>query len=145
MITVSQLHQATTKFFDRYIAKNLDLPTTWSAPKKTDGTSGLSPNGDRSGCYALLAGDEVKYVGVGRSWKKGRYQENALDARIRAHGLLVDKATNTYITRDKWRALGIDSLVTIGFPHELFFLASALEDYLINELKPEGNGLGKGR
>ncbi|AFC86352.1 hypothetical protein [Frateuria aurantia] len=85
------------------------------------------------------------YIGLGRSWKKGRYKEHAIGVRLSAHVLLVDKATNTYITREKWRALGVDSLITIGFPHEMFFLASALEDYLINELKPEGNGVGKGR
>ena len=37
-------------------------PPHWSAPWKFENTQ---PKGDRQGCYVLLKGDEVLYIGVG--------------------------------------------------------------------------------
>lgn len=143
MPNVTQLQEATTEFFNRYLAKDLNLSPVWSDPKKMEGTNGLAPNGDKSGCYAFLSGDEVLYIGVARSWNEGKYQKNAIDRRVRER--LYVAPDNTYRIRDDCRSEGYESFVTIGLPDDAFFLAASLEEYLLHVLKPVTNVLSKGR
>lgn len=46
-----------------------------------------------------------------------------------------------YVLQACWKALGVDNMGTLGFPKELNYLATALEDYLIGRLNPSENML----
>uniref|UniRef100_UPI0033404149 hypothetical protein n=1 Tax=Castellaniella defragrans TaxID=75697 RepID=UPI0033404149 len=96
------------------------------------------PNYDKPGCYALVAGDTVDYVGLAISKGWGAYKKNGISIRLYGHVLLVDKSKDsTYMLREKWRH--ITGICTIPFPDKYIYLAPALERFLITKLEPGSN------
>lgn len=101
---------------------------------------GAVPNYRLAGVYALLRGDELLYIGLGASRGGGIYQDRGLSRRLMSHVFLRDRSNSTgYLPREKWKALKVDVVGTIGFPQEANYLAPALEDYLIGRLTPPQN------
>lgn len=142
MPTINGLKQATKRFMNLHWHADSGPEPDWSDGFPINGTSGLVTNGNMSGCYAIVKEDELLYVGVGRSMSKGIYKDNALDTRIRRHVYRVHRASNTYMALPKWKDAGATHVVTIGFPTEVFYLASALEEFLIYALTPPHNTVG---
>lgn len=141
------LHSATAAFFSLYWNQNLSTPPEWSEP--WDFNSEL-PNNGKKGCYALIdENDEVIYIGVAISkpfaeYKtKGAYQPGGLGARLKAYWM-VDKSLEPktkYTTTANWDM--VKSIQTIGFDDEHYWLAAALEIYLIEKLQPIRNSKHK--
>lgn len=101
--------------------------------------TGPIPNGSYKGCYALYSETELIYVGV------------AIDAAINVRtASYTNVAANGYNNLNRpykpikeWELNGLKAIRTIGFPDFQWYLAAALEKYLISELKPRYNKLGK--
>ncbi|MBP2667671.1 MAG: hypothetical protein H6Q76_2651 [Firmicutes bacterium] len=101
------------------------------------------PNYQLGGVYALFSGDTLQYVGLGSSVGGGIYKDHGISRRLLAHVLksAPADASVSYEAQDRWKALQVDLVATIGFPTEYSYLASALEDYLIGRLSPPENRL----
>lgn len=100
------------------------------------------PNYLLGGLYALFSDDKLVYIGLGRGGP-----ERGISARLESHVLIISKQDGDYryIPQQKWSDLGVNRLATIGFPVEFSYLSPALEDYLIDKLKPPANAVGKNK
>jgi hypothetical protein len=130
LMYIDDLLPETQSFFDLHWVEGVEVPV-WKY--KWDWNSSL-PNCNLGGVYALLDGDgEIVYIGLGASAKG-----SGLSVRIVSHVIKnnPDK-TPEYIPQEKWE--DIQDIATIGFPLEYQYMALALEDYLINKLKPKRN------
>mgnify|MGYP007070654814 FL=1 len=127
----------TNEFFNlHWDEKIIGFPIPlWSAPWKFEGTQ---PNGNRQGCYILLKGDEVLYIGVGASIGDGRYEGHGIGKRTNAYTQLgkgqrgVPCETRRYLPSKIWAERGLDGIAAIGFEKGYGYLAYALEAYLIS-------------
>lgn len=143
MLTMKQLQRSTTEFltrhWDRAKLGNAEAPG-WSA--KPYHFRGLIPNGTSRGCYALLEGHEVVYIGLGARRGSGRYKGHGINARLKKY-LRKDKRNKSAsedqprVRVKKWAKL--TAIYTIGFPEKYSYLAHALEDFLLYELSPRRN------
>lgn len=99
------------------------------------------PNYQLGGLYALFSGNKLLYVGLGASTGGGIYKDRGISRRLLAHVLqTAPKDTSvSYEPQDRWKAIQVDLVATIGFPAGRNYLACALEDYLIGELNPPEN------
>jgi hypothetical protein len=144
--TVVSLKQQTRTFLRRHWDPELlDAPhPSWSRPWQFQG--GI-PNHRLPGCYALLRGDKVIYIGSGTGKGKERYKGSGLGSRLQVYCSrdfsvkATDPAGRQY--KPTARAKGITALVTIGFDARYSYLADALEAFLIDRLHPEGNTIGR--
>ena len=132
--TVELLKKETNEFFMRHWDENIigSKPPLWheiSVP-----FDGSVPNYDKAGCYALVDGDSVIYIGIGVSEGFGPYMEHGISRRLLNH---VIKGKEHHTAREKW--LNISRILTIGFNKQYKYMALSLEDYLIWKLKPIGN------
>ncbi len=102
---------------------------------------GAVPNFKLGGLYAAFANDELVYVGLGASKGGGIYKDRGISRRLLAHVIQISSGdkSKSYEPQDRWKAVGVDSIATIGFPADLNYLACALEDYLIGRLNPPEN------
>ncbi|WP_034260463.1 hypothetical protein [Altibacter lentus] len=66
MVTIDALKLKTDEFFDTFWCLDVNRPV-WSSPWYFKGEL---PHNERKGCYALLLGNEVTYVGleIGKSY-----------------------------------------------------------------------------
>lgn len=109
---------------------------------RTWNMQGAMPHQEKQGCYALLSGDTIVYIGSGTSRGGGRYAGWGLGSRVTTHtrlskkGKLEDRA---YEPNVYWKEKGVTGLMTFGFPEGFGYLALALEAYLISKLSPEFN------
>lgn len=146
MVTLDALHTRTTAFLDLHWPEGEPRPE-WSAPWRFVGTI---PNQELQGVYALVHGDDVVYVGVGAGENPGRYEGAGLGNRLHKYWR-TDKddprtaeGESRYVPSDVWGDVTeTPAIVTIGLPPGQAALAYELERYLIRELKPERNVLGK--
>jgi hypothetical protein len=141
------LKNSTDKFFDLYWNNIKDERPKWSL--HWDWNSELPNNGKR-GCYALFKGNEIVYIGaaIGKNFadyksKNGAYNPGGLGARLKAYWELNKNSIgkNKYIPTEKWQSEDrkLTSILTIAFDDNHFWLAAALEIYLINKLNPPLN------
>lgn len=141
-VTLQQLQENTDAFFERH----------WPDGRAWQGFSrrwepwdmvGTMPNHDRQGCYALLSGEDVLYVGVGASLGGGSYEGHGLGKRsvnyCRVAKPGFSAADRPYAPKDKWAELGMTGMATLGFPSEYAYLAYGLEAFLIDVRKPPHN------
>lgn len=106
---------------------------------------GSVPNYTLGGLYAIFSDQTLVYVGLGASRGGGIYRDRGISRRLLAHVIKtssIEKSTS-YEPKDRWKALGVDSIATIGFPADVNYLACALEDYLIGKLSPPENQMKK--
>lgn len=144
--TVFDLRQRTRIFLTRHWdPERLGAPhPSWSKPWRFQG--GI-PNHKLPGCYALLKGDEVVYIGTGAGKGKLRYQGSGLGSRLQRYCSrdftvkATDPAGRQY--KPTARAPGITALATIGFHPRYWYLAPALEAFLIDRLHPKRNAIGR--
>jgi len=124
------LVETTGSFFNLHWVQGVEVPV-WK--NQWDWNSSL-PNCDLGGVYALFDDNgEVVYIGLGASAKG-----SGLSVRIVSHVIKANPSKiPEYIPQEKW--LGIKDIGTIGFPLEYQYMALALEDFLINKLKPKNN------
>jgi hypothetical protein len=144
--TLVDLKQGTRTFLARHWDPERLGATrpSWSKPWRFQG--GI-PNHELSGCYALLKGDEVVYVGTGAGKGKPQYKGSGLGSRLQNYCSrdfavkAADLAGRQY--KPTARAPGITALVTIGFAARCWYMANALEAFLIDRLHPERNAVGR--
>ena len=145
MPILDDLQAATNAFLDLHWPAGESRPE-WSEPWTFVGTI---PNQEAKGTYALVDGDAVVYVGVGAGRGSGQYRDAGLGSRLhkywRKHP--TDPTTTDgkaqYVPSEAWRKeTDAPAIVTISFPPDRFYLAYALEPFLISKLKPEGNTIG---
>ncbi len=142
MNTVDVLKNKTVEFFNLHWPKDNDYPY-WSDIWRFLGTI---PNNDKQGCYALIKDNKVVYMGVGASKGSGIYTGAGLGNRL--HKYWRKKGNNKqnvdsreYKPSKKYKNK-IDGIITLGFD-KYNYLALALELFLIRELKPTMNVIGK--
>ena len=137
MQSLAELRKTTSIFFYHYWNPENGTVPTWSNPWEFEGSI---PNRDMRGCYALFKNDGLVYIGVaiGKVW--GPYEGAGLSARLKTYW--------QYIRNDNDKTVGfkasgrfpdITGIRTIGFVKEHYWLAAALEIYLISELSPPYN------
>ena len=139
MITLERLKAATEDFFTRHwVERELGpKPTFWDGRWEFKGTV---PNHDKPGCYALLSGKEVVYIGVGARRGAGRYEGMGLGARLtHVWKTKGGQRTGEYEPEKKWADRKIDAVATMGLPRKYGYLAYALEAFLISSLVPKYN------
>lgn len=128
----------TGDFFERHWnVEALGAPPAWQAWETF--LDGSVPNHQYGGCYAIFAGHELIYVGLGASRGGGRYPEHGISRRLMAHVLRSDRRKSPYGSRliEAWAEA--TAIWTIGFA-SCGYLAPALESFLIRELAPRRNG-----
>jgi len=143
--TVVDLKQRTRIFRDRHWdPERLGAAPSWSKPWRFQG--GI-PNHNLPGCYALLRGDELVYIGTGAGKGKLKYIGHGLGSRLHnycSRDFTVkakDLASRRY--KPTARASGITAVATIGFDAQYWYMASALEAFLIDRLHPARNTVGR--
>lgn len=143
--TVETLNELTREFLKLH-AKLTSEDSLWSIQWKFRGEI---PNQDKQGVYAFLNdAKEVIYIGVGASKGDGIYEGAGLGRRLsRIWQVSKDSKEDSdgiklYEPTDKYSY--IDSIVTFAFDTKEWYLAYALEYYLISKMKPEKNRVGKG-
>ncbi|MCL1824806.1 MAG: hypothetical protein FWG26_02510 [Betaproteobacteria bacterium] len=132
-----KLATATAEFFKlHWNIASLDNPPEWKCWEEF--LVGPVPNYQHGGCYALFAGSELIYVGLGASLGGGRYSQHGISRRLMAHVLRADDSNpqHTYRLLDNWT--NTTAIWTLGLP-KCEYLAPALESYLIRELSPPKN------
>ncbi|OFY95844.1 MAG: hypothetical protein A3K10_02640 [Bacteroidetes bacterium RIFCSPLOWO2_12_FULL_31_6] len=135
---MDKLNEITNLFFQKHWNISSENHPKWSEEWSFNGTI---PNHDRQGCYALIKGGEIIYIGVGIGNGDGNYVGCGLGNRLKRYWK-VNKNTNSeskrsYTQKEKWEE--VDSIKTIGFHPEYFYLAAALEIFLIDKLNPIRN------
>ncbi|MBW1732720.1 MAG: hypothetical protein JRJ75_17950 [Deltaproteobacteria bacterium] len=139
IVTIDQIQKVTDEFLGRHWHLN-QLDTTevpaWKGPYSFFGNV---PNGDKQGCYALINGNEVVYIGLGISRGYGTYEGHGIGARLNNHVLKWDRnrppkdKRRFYMPRKYWKDK-LTGIHTIGFPRRYGYMACALEAFLISEL-----------
>lgn len=139
--TLEHIKFHTYKFFDAYWnTYKLGIAPTWS---EIDQIFRPIPNYDKRGVYAFVKGEEVTYIGVGASKVgTGKYQNHGLSDRFNRYCGWIDKPNDIYGAKDH-RLKDAGAVITLGFEPEHAHLAYALENYLIDQLKPIHNKIGR--
>lgn len=139
MDDLRKLQQTTDEFFRRHWrSESLSCQQpNWNGWEEF--LYGSAPNYELGGCYALFAGNELLYVGLGASRGGGLYPDHGISRRLMAHVIASDRHRGESWSRlrDPWSS--ITAIFTIGFPNECIYLAAALEAFLIRELSPPRN------
>ena len=139
MATINDLVAATNDFCIKFCNSKLNFPS-WNTNDiwEFDGTI---KDGNKRGCYALLRGEEIIYVGVGIGHSTETYKGSGLGDRLKNYWIVnkgkSGEGAKMYRSRDNWSE--INGIITIGFDEENYFLAAALEVYLITKLMPLKN------
>jgi len=133
---MDKLNEITSLFFQKHWNISSEPLPEWSEEWSFNGTI---PNHDKQGCYALYSNSEIIYIGVGIGNGDGNHEGCGLGNRLKRYWK-VNKNINPkskYIQTERWEE--VTSIKTIGFPPEYFYLAAALEIFLIDKLKPIRN------
>jgi hypothetical protein len=139
------LERETKAFFDLHWSERLGERPAWSAPWNFRGTI---PGGEHAGCYALVGNDgTIEYVGLGASVGNARYPEFGIGWRLKRIWRMDPAsddplATRRYLPTPKYT--WVREVRTLGLPGA-FYLAAALEAYLVWKLMPPRNVIGRGR
>jgi hypothetical protein len=134
MVSVEKLKETTDEFFEKFCNNDLlNSRPTWSNNKWL--FKGELPNNDKKGCYAHLINDEVIYIGlaIGNS-----YEGSGIGSRVSKYWKKSIDYSNTnqiYTPTIK----DVTAIITLAFSEDNFYLAPALEVYLIQKLNPPKN------
>ena len=131
MISVQDLEITTNKFFTDLCNDAISRPI-WSSKWCFKDTL---PNNSSKGCYAHLIGNEVVYIGlaIGNS-----FEGSGIGARVSKYWR---KGENYCSTNHIYSPINKDltAIITLAFNNDNFYLAAALEVYLIQHLDPPNN------
>ena len=132
MISIERLKETTDEFFDKFCKVDLFNPKpTWS-PKWM--FKGELPNNSAKGCYAHLNGNEGVYIGVAISdSNKG----SGIGSRVSNYWKYDSNKNGVRFYNPTVK--GINAIITLPFTVDDFYLAAALEIYLIQHLEPPKN------
>lgn len=130
MPTEKELIKHTEEFFKKHWNLDEAIPE-WDSSYDWNGPV---PNYLLGGVYALLRDQEVVYIGKGNSKGSGIYEDRGISRRLMQHVL-----KRGGLLKKKWQEKGVNGISTLGFPRELNYLASALEEYLLQVLSPIEN------
>ncbi len=129
MPTINDLEKSTEEFFKLYQFDSFSHPSWSKVNQLLDGNWVNSIyQQDAPGCYALLRGDEVVYIGVGIRGNE-EYPYHGIGLRIKDHkskGKLKDKT----------------GYLTLAFHVKHRHIALALEAFLIEKCSPSDNTTG---
>lgn len=138
-LAIGDVMKETDIFIKRHLNGFNNMLGKWEAYN----LRGTIPHRDSPGCYLLLEGDEVIYIGLGASRGGGNYEGCGISARLKKH-LYWDKtvpsndcAGRVYKPIEKWK--DVSQIYTYAINREIGYMACALEAYLISTLKPKGN------
>ena len=127
--TILQLEKFTEKFFDMYWKEEFVQRPTWSIEWKFVGEV---PNRTKKGCYALFEGEDVAYIGLAIG--EGKKDDGGIGQRVGNYWKKGGKQYAPTAVNEKW----LTSIRTISF-EEHFYLAAALEVFLIKQMSPKMN------
>lgn len=136
--TTSDLITSTNNFLDiHWNHEKLGPLPNWSEQWNFEGPI---PNHKYRGCYAFFNGqDELVYIGIGLGKNKaGRYIGHGLGNRLNRIWKTASKGK--YVQESGYEY--VNHIRTISFENDIsspFWLAAALEIYLITQLQPEKN------
>lgn len=135
MVTVEDLEKSTVEFFKKFCNEDLlNNQPKWSEKWLFKGTV---PNNDKKGLYDHLENDEVTYIGLGIGQS---FDGSGLGSRISRYW----KKSKDYSTKNPLYTPSVDkvdAIITLPFSDYNFYLACALEVYLIQKLSPIKNRL----
>ena len=135
--TYTSLVELTANFFHLHWNNHLlgDCPTwlTWD-----NFLFGSVPNHAHAGCYAVLFGENLGYVGLGASRGGGIYVEHGISRRLTRNVIQPDRARGRDWSKLRDRYADATAICTIGLP-SANYLAASLETYLIRSLFPPMN------
>lgn len=138
MNNIDNLKLNTEEFFKLYWPKTQnEIAPKWESQWLFNGTI---PSHNKQGCYALLINDEIVYIGSAISRGTEQYQNHGLGYRLKNYFKVNKNSTiskDQYTQTEGWQE--ISAIITIGFPAEHFWLAAALEIYLIKKMNPFRN------
>lgn len=139
--TLIELQLKTIQFFNMYWnTAELGEAPTWS---EKDTEFRKIPNYNKRGVYAFVKDSEITYIGVGASKVgTGKYQNHGLSDRFSRYCGWIDKPNDIYGAKDQ-RLKDAGAVITLGFEPEHAHLAYALENYLIDQMKPIHNKIGR--
>lgn len=138
--SIEALKSATSEFLRRHWNEKSKCGEDLSW--RTWGMQGSMPYQENQGCYALLSGDAIIYIGVGASRGRGKYEGWGLGKRVTTHTKLLKAGKleeRVYEPNAYWKEKGVTGIMTFGFPEGFGYLALALEAFLISILKPRYN------
>lgn len=131
------LTKYTKVFFDKHWGFEEDAPKwdySWDM-------RGPVPNYLLGGVYALLRKEELVYIGKGICRGAGIYKDRGISTRLMKHVVYSgrNRPYGLAVLRKRWKDVGVTSVATLGFPKELNYLASSLEDFLLLMMTPQEN------
>ena len=131
MISIEDLEKTTVEFFGKFCKENISRPN-WSDKWEFYNTL---PHNNHKGCYAHLIDNEIVYIGlaIGNS-----FDGSGLGARVSKYW---KKSADYSNTNQKYTSTvkDVTSIITLPFLDDTFYLAAALEVYLIQHLEPPRN------
>lgn len=137
MITEIDLKAETEEFFLKYWKDSNGDKPIW---KFWDFNSEIF----NQGCYAIFNESELIYIGVAIGNNSGKYIGKGLAARLkRYYQLNNDSEPSKRYKPKKLGEVPITGIMTFGFTPEHYWLAAALEIFLINKLNPPQNAQHK--
>ena len=131
MISIDDLEKATNDFFTKFCREDFKKPK-WSRKWCFNGEL---PYNQYKGCYAHLNGNEVVYIGLAIS---NSFDGSGIGSRISKYW---KKSQNYSAINQVYEPTikDVDAIITLPFEINNFYLAAALEIYLIQTLKPTKN------
>lgn len=146
MFDFEKLKKATAVFGKRHncVAPG-NKPPEWS--KRYEWEGGF-PNDDEKGVYAFFCKDRLIYIGIGAAKVGGNYAGHGLGNRLIKY-VWWDKSKAWTSSKDrhfkmrKGQFENVDEIRTCPINAKCWYLAFALEQYLIKEMQPEMNIQGK--
>lgn len=138
--TIEDLKRLTSVFFKRHWNQSVlgsNVPQ-WSEPWYFEG--GIPNNGSR-GCYAFFnQKDDLLYVGIGIGLNgTGRYTGHGLGSRLNRIWETIPGERGKYQATESYSHVHHIRTISFGEEGGPFWLAAALEIFLIYNLKPEKN------
>lgn len=136
---INELIVKTEEFFHKHWNDEKNYPA-WK--NRWDWSSSV-PYHNKAGVYALFdESGRLLYIGLGASVRSVKYQEHGVSRRLLSHVIKKDPTKKrTYAPRKKWAS--VSGIGAIGFDYSDSYLAAALEVFLIRQLKPPMNNVGK--
>ena len=132
MISINRLKEASNAFFKDFCKIELvNNPPEWS--EKWEFKGELTNNSNK-GCYAHLNGNEVVYIGLAISDSNNGSGIGSRVSNYWKYDKMIDGVRNyTPLVEN------VDSIITLPFENDDYYLAAALEIYLIQKLHPPKN------
>ncbi len=134
MVTMADIQRATDEFIKKHWNSRACGEVPDASWKEWAALTGEIPNNDKQGCYALVVGGRVVYVGSAVSRGAGKYTGNGIGKRLGDYTTWDRTKKGSGGRRVYCMCDGFDPntrVFTFGVPVPYGYLALALADYLI--------------